>query len=69
MAQPTGPHPGDDLEPAPPPSPPLRVVDAGREIRFATRVLLQAGQRTAASSERRRTSSSKARSQALQAYS
>ena len=68
MAQPTGPHPGDDLEPAPPPSPPLRV-DAGREIRFSTRFPLQVGQRTSASSELRRISSSKARSQALQAYS
>ena len=66
MAQPTGPHPGEAL--AEPPSPPERAA-AGRDILFSTRFPLHFGQRTSASSERRRTSSSKSLSQALQAYS
>jgi hypothetical protein len=66
MAQPTGPQLADEA--APPPSAP-DLDAAGRDIRFSTRFPLQAGQRTSASSEARRTSSSKARSQALQAYS
>ena len=68
MAQPTGPHPGEALaELAPPPSPDEWA--AGRDIRFSTRLPLQAGQRTSSSSDRRSTSSSKSRWQALQLYS
>jgi hypothetical protein len=66
MAQPTGPQFADEA--AAPPSAPERDA-AGRDIFFSTRFPLQAGQRTSASSELRRISSSKARSQALQAYS
>lgn len=66
MAQPTGPQFADEA--AEPPVPALRAA-AGRDIFFDTRFPLQAGQRTSSSSERRRMSSSKERSQAWQAYS
>ena len=66
MAQPTGPQFAEEA--AEPPSPPERAA-AGRDIFFSTRFPLQRGQRTSSSSERRMTSSSKDRSQALQAYS
>ncbi len=67
MAQPTGPQFAD--EEAEPPSPPLLRAAAGRDIFFDTRFPLHAGHRTSSSSERRRMSSSKERSQAWQAYS
>lgn len=66
MAQPTGPQFAE--EEAEPPSPPERAA-AGRDTSFSTRLPLHFGQRTSSSSERRMTSSSKVRSQALQAYS
>ena len=66
MAQPTGPQFADAA--AEPPSAPERAA-AGRDIFFETRFPLHFGQRTSSSSERRRMSSSKERSQSWQAYS
>ena len=65
-AQPTGPQ--DGAGPPPPPPPPPRVA-AGRDIWRETSGLAQPGQRTSASSDRRRTSSSKVFPQGAQAYS
>ena len=67
MAQPTGPHPTEEAEMLPP-SPAVRAA-AGRDMSFSTRRLPQARQRTSDSSDRRRTSSSKERPQALHVYS
>ncbi len=68
MAQPTGPQFAEGAAKPPSPPPPLRAA-AGRDMRFATFLPLQRGQRTSSSSERRRTSSSKGLAQSAHSYS
>ena len=67
IAQPTGPQAGAGPPDAPAP-PPTRAA-AGRDIWRDTSALPQPGQRTSASSDARRTSSSKTFPHGPQAYS
>jgi len=67
MPQPIGPHAGAGARLAPE-APPTRAA-AGADIFRPTSALPQAGQRTSASSDLRRTSSSKLLPHGAQAYS